>query len=399
MSITSLPLHDTTTSPTDANGRAAPLSPTHGMTLLAVSTRATRIEIFAWPSVLHRNDSYTSMDRDHSDQAQPPPDSGQANAALNSSAEPEAGQNDLSGDPDSSGGANPSPEPPGKPCHLISLPVPRGSPSAGNQVLWTPVCWLPCGPSSPPTSASATDVSSATATGPERTPGAAVGSETKHSTTAQNVDTWLLSGLSSGGIALWRISVDPSRVSVCPVATCVGPLTTVPPGMPPPRHSLAKQSPSASDGPWRPRSARASASGAAEDASPTPYPPSEGSPDATVSWRRAPATAAATAQQMTVYTPDVHARMLFTLHAFALGSVGCWRVATTSYDRKIASWTLQVDAAAGAARLHPTVTWHGTGSQISAMCTEQVCASIVWPMLPLYSEASAARAFDAAEST
>lgn len=72
--------------------------------------------------------------------------------------------------------------------------------------------------------------------------------------------------------------------------------------------------------------------------------------------------------------PDVHVRMLFTLHAMAeeAGGGAQWRVLTTSYDRKIVSWLLQLDQQPLAARLWPDVTWHGTGSQISAMCSVPV---------------------------
>jgi hypothetical protein len=75
--------------------------------------------------------------------------------------------------------------------------------------------------------------------------------------------------------------------------------------------------------------------------------------------------------------PDVHQRMLFTLHA-SLSQVTDedkwqWLAVSTSYDRKLVCWDLQITSSKSTAHMRPRHTWTGTGADVLAMHPYQVC--------------------------
>lgn len=351
------------------------------VTLLAVSTRAAKIEIFAWPPRLSMHGSKGETQGEAEVAAA---DAGQEHKVVlgSSAAVPEARGETPSpdgGHDAAAGFGTAPPQPLGPPLWLVSLQVPRGQSSAVAQVQWTPICWL----SDPPaanashsalTGAAAAEQGGAGALSESGEPAASGGDGSAGPAAA--CSAWLLAGLATGGVVLWKVSVDLGRLPSCAVASCVGqPVPSAPP-LGPPSHSTGKRpAASSSDGSWRSRSNpraetvassntwRATGGSPARSAGPSQEPPS--------GWRQ---PAVATAHQVNVHMPDVHSRMLFTLHAFADTEPGGahWRVATTSYDRKIVSWRLQLDVQALAARMQPVATWHGTGSHISAMCSVPV---------------------------
>lgn len=245
-----------------------------------------------------------------------------------------------------------------RPRWLKTLQVPRGSSSTA-QVVWTPVCWLP--PQSVATRADSKHAEAAQA-----------GDADSTSTSTPLQVAWLLAGLPNGGVMLWKVSVDTGHLAMSAAAVCVGQgLRSGPPPRPPQRIPGK----AASDGTWRPRSAGCAESPASEAA----WHGAGGRATGEVggSWRQA---AAATVERGTVQMPDVHARMLFTLHAIpeaAGGPAQQWRLVSTSYDRKIVSWLLQLDQPRAAARLEPQMIWHGTAAVVSCMCALPVrpCSS------------------------
>lgn len=379
IAVTTVSSPHRSSTPADAQ---QPITTAAAVTLMAVSTRAARIEIFAWPQrqLMHGSTAETPGEAKVGahDALQ------DGNAEVASSAEfPEASDDTRAaegGDDAAAGSAAALLCPLAPPLWLISLQIPRGPPSAASQVQWTPVCWL----SDPPlaaeshsklTEAAAAEPGGAGALSEAGAPATSGGDAS--TSPAAPCTAWLLAGLSTGGVVLWKVSVELGRLSSCAVASCVGQPAPSGPSPGPPSHSPGKRSAAASssDVPWRLRCGpradspaggntwRVAGGSPAKSAGPTPEPKS--------SWRQ---RAAATAHQVNVQMPDVHARMLFTLHAFADTERGGahWRVATTSYDRKIVSWLLQLDVQAPAAWMRPVATWHGTGSQISAMCSVPV---------------------------
>eukprot|EP00892_Ulva_mutabilis_P003144 jgi/Ulvmu1/12830/UM098_0011.1 len=319
------------------------------LTLLAVSTRAAQVVLFAWqhqpatPAHPQPSSHDRVSDAGAGAAAAQPLEVGSAAAESR-----HAQQCSTASDP----------KPLGRPQWLKTLQAPRGSSSATSQVVWTPVCWLPA----PPAPASTADER------PEAAADQHEGSSVKLSSADRGSSVndvsqrtaWLLAGLPSGGITLWKVSVSLDRLSACAVAACVGqapPQAPRPP--PPPQHSPGKAD---STGSWRPRSAGRATSPADEAAARSTAGEAGGS------WRQSGPVAA---DRCTVQMPDAHARMLFTLHAYwesEVRSAPQWRLVSTSYDRKIVSWLLQLDSVRGTAKLEAEASWHGSASMVSAMC-------------------------------
>lgn len=333
ISVALVPIRDV---PSPSGDPPAPAASGSSIRLIAVSTRATRVELLAClPHAV----------------AEP--------ASCDHATEHGFGETGSPAEPQNGAAVTVAPQEmqtaaPGGAAQLISRPrllktlqVPRGSSSAASQAMWAPVCWL-----SAAAAAAAAQVSAAgrDSSGPRALCAA-----------------WLLVGLPSGGVMLWKVSVDGGCLSECAVAVCVG---QGPQNGPRPPHRSPRKP--ATDGAWRPRSAAEAES-----------------PDSGISWRSKGVggpgeaglsvgpTQAATVEQCKVQMPDVHARMLFTLHAFCgsgAADTRSWRVLSTSYDRKIVSWLLLLDKAQMTAKVQPQMTWHGTGSQVSAICSVSVCS-------------------------
>lgn len=356
--------------------------------LLAVTTRSCQLAVFGWPEA---QSVHTSGSRPHDTPVTELHQAGEPTEELD--AQPCPSPAPVDGNP------GPAPSPCSrKPAFLEQLSVPPPT----SEVTWLPVCWLPqrvipnaveahhqvaCPPDRSPCSET-TDQSvsgecplvSTTSTSinlpRQPTMGAAEGSSGVPAQDvvglglgAQKLCTWLLVGLPSGRMSMWRITINAEGLLQL----------RGPPSHPP--HSVPLQDP---------RSVLPSASAAWRTGA------SDGSGAQGVSggrssggggWRRSSATEA---RPVKLSSDDVHARMLFTLHA-AHGSTQdsnaprSWQVISTSYDRKTVAWELSIDEHGESACMKARDMWTGTGADVLAMCTGHqvsffplLCALIFW---------------------
>jgi hypothetical protein len=389
MSVTAVPAHSPVAS---SAAQSSGCEPCRNAILLAVTLRSCQLAIFAWPEV--------------APQATPGEGIPHTTARMASCQSPELPA-------DAAASRSPQTNPPAAspdselrtssvscshaPMFLQRLSVP----SPTSEVSWLPICWLP-----DRAACIASDIHDPEATASCQAPGteardtgesdtasqeahadpepactsaepplhscgriALTGAGTGQEQTPKYADVdagkpcaWLLVGLPSGKMSLWRVKINlkathdmhalTSHSSHAPRAQVFG-QASVP-------RSPAK-------GSWR--------RGASGDRG-------RGSDLVVVSgcsmdsdWRD---SSAIEARQVKCRADDVHARMLFTVHAIP-GSAqdtdarARWQVITTSYDRKTVSWNLDISEEGDNARLEACQVWTGTGADVRAMCTGQVC--------------------------
>lgn len=91
------------------------------------------------------------------------------------------------------------------------------------------------------------------------------------------------------------------------------------------------------------------------------------------SWRR---SSALEAKPIKLNADDMHARMLFTIHAMpgsdAVSGKSAWQIVTTSYDRKTVSWDFSISEDGENARMKVRRAWTGTGADVLGLCIAQV---------------------------